>query len=335
MHLSQKWSDTVSRKWTPRLPIILTSSLIVLILTCTGGLAYLKIAPLIIDRGVARAYWIAAVPVRWNIVPTGVDGMTGHRFAARDTTFEAIIYQAYTPDWGRPLPDPSGGIPGPTLYAQVGDHLLVHFKNLDSYYHRPHSMHAHGIHYTPSYDGAYVPGQEEPGSAVPEGSHYTYKWSVGTDSLGTWVYHDHAVDAMDNTELGMYGNVVITQRGQAEPDRRFFVFFGELMPSVTGLPQVYYTINGRAYLGNLPPYQARVGDHVEWVVSSLGNSMHVFHIHGHRWQSDNRYQDTLLIGASQSFTLSFVEDNPGKWLVHCHVDSHMMMGMLAQYEVSP
>lgn len=318
-----------------QLPLFFAGLIFILLLAGTGLLVYLKGVPLLSQRGVAREYWIAAVTIRWNIVPTGVDGMTGQKFAARATTFEAIIYQAYTPDWGSPLPNPSGGIPGPTLYAQVGDNLLVHFKNLDTYYHRPHSMHAHGVHYTPSYDGSYVQGQEEPGSAVPEGGQYTYKWPVGTDSLGTWVYHDHSIDATDNTELGMYGNVVITQRGQVQPDKRFFVFFGELMPGVTGLAQTFYTINGRAYLGNLPSYQAHVGDHVEWVVSSLGNSLHVFHIHGHRWQTGAGYQDTLLLGPSQSFTISFIENNPGKWLVHCHVDLHMMMGMIAQYEVSP
>ena len=36
-------------------------------------------------------------------------------------------------------------IPGPLLRARVGDRLLVHFKNLDTLYKRPHSMHFHGV----------------------------------------------------------------------------------------------------------------------------------------------------------------------------------------------
>jgi hypothetical protein len=40
----------------------------------------------------------------------------------------------------------------------VGDRLRVHFKNLDSAYRRPHSMHFDGVRYKPSSDGAYVPG---------------------------------------------------------------------------------------------------------------------------------------------------------------------------------
>lgn len=341
--LSQDWPRRFTRGWArqfrlawkKRLPFLLSSAALLLVLAGTGTLAYVRFAPVFADRGVLREYWIAVVPVRWNVAPTGVDGMTGAKLAAQDTTFEALTYQAYTPNWERPLPDSSGGIPGPTLCAQVGDNLLVHFKNLDSYYHRPHSMHAHGIHYTPAYDGAYVPSQEEPGSLVPEGGQYTYKWTVGADSLGTWVYHDHSQDATDDTALGLYGNLVITRRGDPQPDKRFFVFFGELMPQVTHLHQTYYTINGRAFLGNLSPYRAKVGDHVQWVVSSLGNSVHVFHIHGHRWLWGNSYQDTLLIGPGQSFAISFTEDNPGVWLVHCHIDMHMMMGMIAQYQVAP
>jgi manganese oxidase len=324
------------KRLVKRLPVLIAVLLGILVLGGTGVLAYVKIEPMIVDSGVAREYWIAAVPVSWNIVPTGKDAMTGETLQAKNTTFEALRYVAYTPNWGRPLPDTSnGGIQGPTLYAQVGDQFLVHFKNLDTYYKRPHSMHAHGVHYTPAYDGSYVSSNIEPGSAVPVGGQYTYKWTVGTDSLGVWVYHDHSVDAADNDALGLYGNLVITQRGQTQPDKRFFVFFGELMPSVTGLPQMYYTINGRAYLGNLPPYRAKVGDHVEWVVSSLGNAIHLFHIHGHRWLYNNRYQDDLLIGPGQAIAVDFVEDNVGDWLVHCHIDIHMMMGMVAQYDVSP
>lgn len=330
---SQKWPWTFSQRWKNRLPLLLSSLLLLLLFVGTGTLAYLRFAPLLADRGVAREYWLAVVPVRWNVAPTGVDGMTGAKLSPQSTTFEALIYQAYTPNWGRPLPDPNGGMPGPTLYAQVGDQLIVHFKNMDTYYQRSHSVHPHGVHYTPTYDGAYVTTEEEPGSLVPVGGQFTYRWTVGTDSLGTWVYHDHSVDAETSTELGMYGNIVITRRGDPQPDKRFFVFFGELMPQVTLLPQMYYTINGRAFLGNLPPYRAKVGDQVQWVVSSLGNSVHVFHIHGHRWQVGNHDEDTLLVGPGQSFAVSFVENNPGTWLVHCHVDMHMMMGMVTSYEV--
>jgi manganese oxidase len=34
-------------------------------------------------------------------------------------------------------------------------------------------------------------------------------------------------------------------------------------------------------------------------------------------------------------TAQFTEDNPGRWMYHCHVFSHMMMGMIGWYIVEP
>jgi manganese oxidase len=34
-------------------------------------------------------------------------------------------------------------------------------------------------------------------------------------------------------------------------------------------------------------------------------------------------------------TADMVPDNPGIWMYHCHVDEHMMMGMMTRYEVEP
>jgi FtsP/CotA-like multicopper oxidase with cupredoxin domain len=317
-----------------RLFIILSLCILAaLLLTIAGFTVLARARDLFGPRGQAREYWIAVVPVSWNIVPTGVDGMNGQKFAAKDTTFEALIYRQYTPNWERALPDPFGGMPGPTFYGEVGDTLVVHFKNLDSFYHRPHSIHPHGVHYTPVYDGAYVQSNVEGGSAVPEGGSYIYQWKVGSDSVGRWVYHDHSVEAMDNAERGMYGNLIITEPGTPQPDKRFFVFFNQLDAKTTGLSQTFFTINGHAYIGNTPTYKARVGERVEWVVAALGSEFHAFHIHGHRWKDTDHYQDVLGIVPAQSLMVEFVEDNPGLWLVHCHVDTHMMAGMTALYEV--
>jgi FtsP/CotA-like multicopper oxidase with cupredoxin domain len=285
-------------------------------------------------RPTVRDYWIAVVPASWNVIPTGTDGISGATYDAKTTTFEALIYRPYTPNWTAPLPDPYGGMPGPTLYGEVGDTLRVHFKNLDSAFHRPHSMHPHGVHYTSANDGTYVQSDKQPGGAVPEGGTYTYTWTVGEDSIGSWVYHDHSIDAMDNATRGLYGNLVLTRPGAAPPDVRFFVFFDEMTTDVTGLPSEFDTINGHAYLGNTPTYQAKVDQRVEWVVSALGTDFHSFHIHGHRWRApDGQFEDVLALGPAMSQVVSYTEDAPGTWLVHCHVDDHMMAGMTARYVV--
>jgi FtsP/CotA-like multicopper oxidase with cupredoxin domain len=285
-------------------------------------------------KGVTRQYWIAAVPKKWNIIPTGVDGLMGQLYKPSDTTYEALIYKQYTPNWGHAMPDEYGGQPGPTIYAHVGDTIEVHFKNMDTYYNRPHSMHPHGLHYTPQNDGTYIYLDYQPGSMVPVGGTYTYHWTAEADSVGDWVYHDHSVDANNNTTLGMYGLIEVTKPGTPPPQHQMVTYFDEMTPDVTGLPNEYDTINGHAYVGNTPTYSAKVGDHVQWVVAALGSDFHVFHIHGHRWKYDGQNQDDLEIGPSEAKSVSFTEDSAGLWLVHCHVDNHMMAGMSALYKVA-
>ncbi|MFD0327970.1 multicopper oxidase domain-containing protein [Streptacidiphilus monticola] len=90
--------------------------------------------------------------------------MSGATFTAAQTSFTALGFRAYTPGWGRPLPADLGphgigantGIPGPVIRAQVGDTLKVHFRNDDHHYRWPHSMHPHGVRYTPDNDGGWV-----------------------------------------------------------------------------------------------------------------------------------------------------------------------------------
>lgn len=37
--------------------------------------------------------------------------------------------------------------------------------------------------------------------------------------------------------------------------------------------------------------------------------------------------DTLLVGPRESWDVAFVADNPGIWMIHCHVLLHAEMGM--------
>jgi manganese oxidase len=153
--------------------------------------------------GGVREYWIAAVPVTWNVVPNGHDAIGRVSYLTADTVFPTVVYRRYTKQWRRALPNVSGGssnqdlIPGPLIHARVGDHILVHFKNLDMLYSRPHSMHFHGVHYAPSSDGAYLPGFSGAGAAVQPGHSFTYRLFAGSDSAGVWPYHDHSASMED------------------------------------------------------------------------------------------------------------------------------------------
>jgi hypothetical protein len=85
----------------------------------------------------------------------------------------------------------------------------VHFKNLDTLYMRPHSMHFHGVHHRPSSDGAFVPGVSGRDGDVKPGQSFTYKLTAGSDSVGVWPYHDHSPSMEESIAGGMYGMLSI------------------------------------------------------------------------------------------------------------------------------
>jgi FtsP/CotA-like multicopper oxidase with cupredoxin domain len=271
-------------------------------------------------------YWIAAIPTTWNVAPNERDAIAHVSFDSSQTTFRTVVYRQYTKDWARPVPGPPG-LQGPLLHARVGDTILVHFENLDDEFNRPHSMHFHGVHYAPGSDGAYIPGFSGPGANVKPGGTFTYRLTAGPDSAGVWPYHDHSPSMDDSISGGMYGALSILGPGETPPDREFVVFFGSQLR--------FMTIDGRAFIGNTPVFHAKVGQTVQWDVLALGDDFHTFHVHGHRWRDPSGTPiDTKTIGPAESFAARWVEDAPGAWLYHCHVESHMMNGMIGLYVVA-
>jgi FtsP/CotA-like multicopper oxidase with cupredoxin domain len=280
-----------------------------------------------------RDYWVAAVPTSWNIVPNGRDAIMDMPVDSADTIFPTVVYRRYSKNWAKPLPNAVHSsadgllIPGPLIKARVGDLIRVHFKNMDTLRHAPHSMHFHGVHYRPSSDGAYVPGCSGGDADVKPGQTWTYKLRAGNDSWGVWPYHDHSPSMHDSIAGGMFGMLSILKRHQRPPDREFevvFTPFGKFM-----------SIDGRAFVGNTPVFKSRVGDIVQWDVMAMGSEHHTFHVHGHRWIGPGGIpRDTVTVGPAESFQIRWREDAPGTWLYHCHVEDHMMRGMIGIYRVS-
>jgi FtsP/CotA-like multicopper oxidase with cupredoxin domain len=280
-----------------------------------------------------RTFWVAASPApHWNIVPNGRDAIMGMRYSPGETVFPTVVYRRYTAHWRHAMPNmPRGSsnqdlIPGPLLRARVGDRLVVHFKNLDTLLRNPHSMHFHGVHYKPSSDGAYLPGFSGRDADVRPGRTWTYRLRAGRDSTGVWPYHDHS-PSMDESLLGgMYGMLSIRGRHERAPDREFVVVFSPMGQ--------FQTIDGRAFVGNTPVFTSRVGQRVQWDVMAIGSEHHTFHVHGHRWRNAGGVpEDTRTVGPAESFRVRWREDDPGTWLYHCHVEAHMMAGMIGIYRV--
>jgi len=298
--------------------------------------------------GTIREYWVQVNSFYHNLVPTGLDAMMAMKFEANQSSYWAVGYVAYTPNWGQPLPasddiGPNTGIPGPVFRGSVGDTIRVHFRNNDSHYRYPHSMHPHGVLYTPENDGAWIATDVQPGTKVEFGQTYTYEWHVRPNSVGTWVYHDHSTMVTIGSnmlmeysaELGMFGFLVLTDASTKPATKEFFTFLHDVYQAdIAVLGQDFDCFNGSSYLGNTPTFTAKVGDTIRWHVGALGKEFHAFHLHGHRWSSNGQFVDVVQLGPANATSFDFVADNPGKWLYHCHVTDHMMGGMVGMYIIT-
>jgi len=93
----------------------------------------------------------------------------------------------------------NGQLPGPLLRAQVGDRVIVHFKNSLPV---PTTIHWHGLRVSNDMDGA--PGITQP--PVEPGGEFRYEFVL--KDAGTYWYHPH-VDSAVQVGHGLYGPIVV------------------------------------------------------------------------------------------------------------------------------
>ncbi|CCF00540.1 multicopper oxidase family protein [Sinorhizobium fredii] len=109
-----------------------------------------------------------------------------------------------------------------------------------------------------------------------------------------------------------------------------------------------WSINGQSMTGDghagMEP--ALVFERGRSVVLELRNETawwHPMHIHGHSLRVLSRngkpvphrqWQDTVLMAPKDVVEVAFVADNPGEWMLHCHVMDHQMTGMMTVLRVA-
>ncbi|MEA2440642.1 MAG: hypothetical protein QOH76_2066 [Thermoleophilaceae bacterium] len=283
--------------------------------------------------GQRREYWIAARPATWNIAPTGRDEWMNHRIRGK-RTFRALVYQLHSEGFARATGPAS--MPGPTLEAEVGDTIAVHFRNADTRFGQALTVHPHGVRYNPEYDGAYLGAFTRAGGFIEPGEEFTYTWEATPDSVGVWPYHDHGPNHTINTMRGLFGTVIIRPKGAPRPDVEQVLVMHSFLPQVTRFDTAVQCFNGRVGAGNTPTVRARTGQDVALHVYGGDGNFHTFHVHGHRWKDPSgAFVDCPTVGPNESMTARWREDNPGRWLYHCHVASHQDFGMAGWYIVEP
>jgi len=295
-----------------------------------------------------RHYYIAAEDVSWDYAPSGRDLTHGHALPAlyTQTRWNKTRYIEYTDKtFSVRKPQPEWlGILGPIIRAEVGDTLFVHFLNRSA---QPHSVHPHGLRYDKANEGSLYLPSGAGASIAPDGT-YTYHWVAdrgsgpGRDgpSSVVWWYHSH-VDAEREINAGLLGPIIVTAAGKADAsgaprdvDREFvalFMIFDELQGKDAGL---FHSINGYVF-GNLPGLVMKHGERVRWHLLSMGNEkdLHTPHWHGKTVNFENRHVDVVELLPGSMATADMVADNPGTWMLHCHVSDHMENGMMAVFTI--
>jgi zinc transporter ZupT len=217
----------------------------------------------------------------------------------------------------------NGVVPGPTLVVKQGDLVVIDYQNRLSV---PDTIHLHGIHDGPlSMDG--VAGISQP--MVPPGGSFRYEFRALQS--GTFIYHTHDDEAM--LDSGLYGAIVVLP-AHPRPEERVDRDDVELLSSwqIQSNSENHFTINGHEY-PSTAPIEVSKGQRVRirWINIS-GEEFHTMHTHGHdqliiardaQPVSSRDVEDTVLLGPGQRVdTVITANQQPGSWLVHCHVLDH-------------
>lgn len=103
-----------------------------------------------------------------------------------------------------------------------------------------------------------------------------------------------------------------------------------------------WAFNGVAGMPEAPLFAAARDEEI--AVRMVNDTLwpHAMHLHGHHFIELKRnggapepgLRDTVLLDRGEEVTIAFVADNPGKWMIHCHMLEHQHSGMETWFEVA-
>lgn len=105
-----------------------------------------------------------------------------------------------------------------------------------------------------------------------------------------------------------------------------------------------WSLNGEAmtdhsgHHGHAPLFSLKRGRSYLIEASNDTSWPHPIHLHGHVFrvltQPGRPWRDTVLLQPGEKAQLALVADNPGQWMLHCHILEHQAAGMMATVKVS-
>jgi len=228
----------------------------------------------------------------------------------------------------------NGSTPGPTIQVNQGDRVRI---IVDNHLPEPFSMHWHGFEIPFDMDGA--PGTSQ--DPIKPGGRFIYEFTLHQE--GTYFYHSHM--AMQEM-IGMLGAFIMHPKQPYDPpvDRDFVILLQEYAilpsnatPNSMNMEFNWLTFNGKAGPATTPLI-VKLGQRVRIRMVNLGMDHHPIHLHGNTFVvtgSEGGRQpkttwapgNTVLVGVAQARDVEFVANNPGDWMLHCHLPHHMMNQM--------
>lgn len=137
-------------------------------------------------------------------------------------------------------------------------------------------------------------------------------------------------------------NIALLMEGGAMSGMRGAVMDGQ-MSSMSDLMTAgnFWAFNGTVGGMDGPPLaELSRGESVRLKITNDTPFPHAMHLHGMHFHEIERdgslgaLRDTTLLNRGDVRDIAFVADNPGKWLLHCHMLSHAESGMMAWVDVA-
>ena len=103
-----------------------------------------------------------------------------------------------------------------------------------------------------------------------------------------------------------------------------------------------WALNGDVGMSESPLFSAVRGQTVRLTMVNDSRWPHAMHLHGHhvktlnagRREAPDVWRDTVLVDPGESIDVAFVADNPGRWMLHCHMLEHQASGMATWFVVA-
>ncbi len=240
----------------------------------------------------------------------------------------------------------NGVVPAPQLLLDRDDRIQVRVVN-----NLPMGtdIHWHGVH-TPNDQDGVAPYTQD--LIEPNGGTFTYEFVVDEDAIGMYHAHNHAQMQVVN---GMFGVFRVGENpipyGQS--------YSGVTIPTdlelAVDMPMILndagtigLTLNGKSF----PATEPLVLDQGDWAsITYYNEGLQIHPMHLHQFPQlvyakdgipleEPYWVDTLNIAPGERYTVLFQAGDPGTWVWHCHILTHVersdgMFGMVTAIVVNP